>query len=340
MKKIIVLALALLLTFSLTTALTEGVLTSVQENFYVVGSPSLYGYLYAKVENTGDAMVRIDGGQMDILDADGEVLASSTFPNRAAEYLQPGEYTYVSFNQRIEGIENPDDVAGYTMTLKSQHDVKGMSFRLPVESVYEKDVPDGSWTRNYMTTTVTNDADQTVYGVSIGRALLDADGNIMYIDSDSMYSYKGITPGSSIVYRNTVGSYFEKYMEENNIEPAVIDAIAYANVLDPGLYTRGGVGDAEPEPAAAEDEPEAAPEAELEASAYDTLQKGSKGDAVRAMQQRLKDLDYLSGTVDGDFGKGTAKAVSAFQTNAGLEATGIADAATQEALFAEDAPGA
>ena len=119
-----------------------------------------------------------------------------------------------------------------------------------------------------------------------------------------------------------------------------VDAIAYANVLDPGLYTRGGVGDAEREAAAAEDEPEAAPEAEPEASAYDTLQKGSKGDAVRAMQQRLKDLGYLSGTVDGDFGKGTAKAVSAFQTNAGLEATGIADAATQEALFAEDAPGA
>ena len=75
-----------------------------------------------------------------------------------------------------------------------------------------------------------------------------------------------------------------------------------------------------------------------EAPEYPTLQKGSKGDDVKKLQQRLKDLNYLSGSVDGSYGNGTAGAVSSFQQEAGLEATGIADEATQKALFADDAP--
>lgn len=71
---------------------------------------------------------------------------------------------------------------------------------------------------------------------------------------------------------------------------------------------------------------------------YETLQKGSRGDGAKALQQRLADLGYLTGTVDGDFGPGTEKAVMAFQQAAGLEPTGIADGETQKALFAEDAP--
>lgn len=75
-----------------------------------------------------------------------------------------------------------------------------------------------------------------------------------------------------------------------------------------------------------------------EATGYPELKKGSKGDDVKKLQQRLKDLNYLSGGVDGDFGNGTASAVSAFQQEAGLPVTGVADEATQIALFSDDAP--
>ncbi|MBR2572232.1 MAG: peptidoglycan-binding protein [Clostridia bacterium] len=75
-----------------------------------------------------------------------------------------------------------------------------------------------------------------------------------------------------------------------------------------------------------------------EEQGYKALEKGSKGDDVKALQKRLIELNYLSGTADGSFGGKTASAVSLFQTTAGLTATGIADAETQEALFASDAP--
>ena len=71
---------------------------------------------------------------------------------------------------------------------------------------------------------------------------------------------------------------------------------------------------------------------------FETLKKGSRGEAAKALQQRLSDLGYLTGTVDGDFGAGTEKAVKVFQEAAGLEITGIADSQTQKALISEDAP--
>ena len=69
-----------------------------------------------------------------------------------------------------------------------------------------------------------------------------------------------------------------------------------------------------------------------------TLQKGDKGDKVKDLQQRLIDLNYLDGKADGDYGGKTQSAVQQFQAVVGLEATGIADEATQNALFASSAP--
>jgi hypothetical protein len=56
-------------------------------------------------------------------------------------------------------------------------------------------------------------------------------------------------------------------------------------------------------------------------------------DTVRATQQRLVDLGFLKGGVDGAFGPGTRSAVEAFQKAAGLQATGTPDVRTLIALF-------
>ncbi len=59
-----------------------------------------------------------------------------------------------------------------------------------------------------------------------------------------------------------------------------------------------------------------------------TLRVGDTGDDVRAMQQRLIQLGYLSGGADGIFGPKTSLAVRSFQTNNKLSGTGIADDVT------------
>ncbi len=59
-----------------------------------------------------------------------------------------------------------------------------------------------------------------------------------------------------------------------------------------------------------------------------TLRNGSTGSAVRQLQQKLKDLGYYSGSVDGDFGNGTETALRDFQKANGLYADGIAGTQT------------
>ncbi len=69
----------------------------------------------------------------------------------------------------------------------------------------------------------------------------------------------------------------------------------------------------------------------------ETLEAGDKGDAVKAMQTRLKSLGFLSGKADGDFGDATKAAVIAFQTANNLKADGRAGTSTLNKLYSSDA---
>ena len=51
---------------------------------------------------------------------------------------------------------------------------------------------------------------------------------------------------------------------------------------------------------------------------------GSRGDEVRSIQKKLRQLGYYSGSVDGIYGSRTESAVKAFQRNCGITADGIA----------------
>ncbi len=64
---------------------------------------------------------------------------------------------------------------------------------------------------------------------------------------------------------------------------------------------------------------------------------GSYGRDVVRLQRRLSMLEYYYGSLDGQYGPGTADALSAFQKRNGLSQTGEADRATLEALFNENA---
>ena len=65
-----------------------------------------------------------------------------------------------------------------------------------------------------------------------------------------------------------------------------------------------------------------------------SLSKGSKGDAVKAMQTMLIACGFSCGPdgADGDFGKNTLAGLTAFQTAQGLTANGVYDAKSKAAL--------
>ena len=65
-----------------------------------------------------------------------------------------------------------------------------------------------------------------------------------------------------------------------------------------------------------------------------TLRKGSEGDLVRELQERLIALGYDCGKPDGKFGTKTKNAVVRFQTDAGLDPDGVVGQKTWKALDA------
>jgi len=70
---------------------------------------------------------------------------------------------------------------------------------------------------------------------------------------------------------------------------------------------------------------------------FTSYKKGDSGNEVRKLQQRLKELGYLTGIVDGDFGSATETAVKAFQRNHGLTADGKAGSYTLDKLYSNSA---
>ncbi len=71
---------------------------------------------------------------------------------------------------------------------------------------------------------------------------------------------------------------------------------------------------------------------ENEESVYTLSKIGSRGNEVRQIQKKLKELGYYKGSVDGIYGTGTQKAVKSFQKNCGITADGIAGPKTLKYL--------
>ncbi len=66
---------------------------------------------------------------------------------------------------------------------------------------------------------------------------------------------------------------------------------------------------------------------------YTTLSRGSRGDAVRAIQQPLYDLGYYDYYVDGIFGPRTENAIRILQDDLGLTVNGVANADLQRTIL-------
>lgn len=230
MKKITALVLAMILFVCANPAFAAGKITVTQENFHIIDSYSLYTYAYAKVENTGNKPMMVNAGLLEVYNADGDTITSNDYLNTYAKYLEPGEYTYCSLSAKVEDDSTVADIDDYLLTISGKSDNSYVTKRFPVVTDYQKDVAVSKYSKyDYMYATVTNDTDETVYGVSVILVLLDDDENILYMESDSLYD-KGILPGGSVVIRADVSSTSIEAYEKAGFEATHCDAIAYTYI--------------------------------------------------------------------------------------------------------------
>ncbi len=65
------------------------------------------------------------------------------------------------------------------------------------------------------------------------------------------------------------------------------------------------------------------------------LKHGDRGEEVKALQTRLRDIQYYTGKVTGNYLDSTMNAVQSVQAAYGLEQTGVADSATLEIIYGD-----
>ena len=229
MRKALVLFLALGLLLAAIPAGAAGKLSVDQENVYVINSYSVYTYCFAKVSNVGDKPIKVNNALLEIMDKDGNPITSTDYFNGYAKYLEPGEYTYLRMYETIK--DRPaTDVSDYSLTVTGKSDMNYSNQRLPVVSEYKEKVSEGYSSYDYMFATVTNNTKETIFDIVVVMALLDAEGQILFMADAYMYSGKGLTPGSSMVIKERVDSTFVEYFANNNLVPAKVDAIAFVEI--------------------------------------------------------------------------------------------------------------
>lgn len=100
--------------------------------------------------------------------------------------------------------------------------------------------------------------------------------------------------------------------------------VAINNITDPNMILVGMVLTITPE--------QPAPQPPLQAEWCPQLTLGSRGNAVRELQQLLRDRGFAVGSIDGVFGSRTRVVVVNFQRSRNLSVTGVVDILTWQAL--------
>jgi len=227
MKKTLSLLLVAIMLLACGVSLAAGKLSVDSENFFVLGGWMNNGYCFAKVTNIGDKPIKVNAAVFEIYDEAGEALTSSDYLSAYPPILQPGEYCYAAIHADLKEEQIPM-VSDYMLTVTGKSDNDRTIVRLPVECNYEPSLKSGWWTYNYLSAKVSNNTDQTIYNAKVVLTLLDKDGKVLYVENKTCY--EGITPGSSIIFRDDVSSTYLDYYTEKGIEIAGWDAIAYYEI--------------------------------------------------------------------------------------------------------------
>ncbi|MDR1570245.1 MAG: peptidoglycan-binding protein [Oscillospiraceae bacterium] len=123
------------------------------------------------------------------------------------------------------------------------------------------------------------------------------------------------------------------FQQNNGLDADGIAGAKTLSLLSSSHAVTAGGGTPTPPPTA----PPITPAPTATAAGDNTLRLGDTGTMVVALQERLYELAYLSGSADGQYGAETQQAVRAFQQNHGLSVTGVADETTQRRLYSSEA---
>lgn len=227
MKKTVLIAAVAAMCLSSTAFAAEGLEVKNKNYLELSGQyTSDNAYFFAKVENVSGAPVTVGKGSFVGFSSNDEILVNEdyvfTVPTNVT--LEPGEYAYIREYMFEKNLES-DDVVDYKFSLSDYEYSSPDEFdKIANENTYELNASNSG--SSYAYVTLTNDTDETRFGYYICIALLDAEGNVLYVD----YSHNtdiGVGPHSTVTYKVYIDSGIVEYFEQNNITPASCDSLVY-----------------------------------------------------------------------------------------------------------------
>ena len=90
---------------------------------------------------------------------------------------------------------------------------------------------EGEYNSDLMKATVTNEGDTPMAGIQMVLVLVDADGNLLDLDTQDLYRNE-LGAGSSITLVSTVDDRVKKFYEANGFEPVAVEAYAWVENND------------------------------------------------------------------------------------------------------------
>ena len=224
MRKILAMIICLMIVMTV-PAMAAGELTITHKNFMVVESYSTYGYLFARVENTGDAPIAIGNGALAIFDTNDGIMETSdyvsAYPYNAI--LNPGESVYIRDWAVLDDGVTAADIGDWKFSIKP-YDYEGSAItRIPCEVTASLNGSDSY--DNYIYVTFTAPEGDVIYDAGVVVALFDANGNIIFANNDTADC--GVHGGSTVTVKVYVDTDIVEHFEKNNIAPATVDAYVY-----------------------------------------------------------------------------------------------------------------
>jgi hypothetical protein len=229
-KKFVGAMLCLVLVTLLVSGFAAGKLSVVQETFYVLPYIDYHaGYVYAEVKNIGDKPVEFNGGLIELYDAEGNSIESSTYLRMYPKTLDANEIGYLYVSQSVKEATDQSFIDDYLLTVTGKGAKENNVLRLPVAEAKTQLDKRSYWSYYYVLTNLTNNTDQVLYDFEVVYALKNAEGKLLYVTQGEP-SYVGLLPGSSIQMRLRVDSDIVEKLGETEFENAVVEAIAFVEV--------------------------------------------------------------------------------------------------------------
>ena len=226
MKKIVSLLIAALMLMSC-AAMAE---IEVVRTTYIpaeVYTDSYYGYFFAEVVNNGEEPVYIGDSYFNVLDPDGNIVATCDLYSINPSVLAPGATGYVYNWQSLDGISSVDEVPGYEYCITSEDAYYDAPQSVTVSDAtfeYGEDTfGDMACTVHI---TVQNDTDETLYEPNVIYALYDQNGDLLDASDVTLY-YAGVPAGQSTEAFFEISDGLVKAWVDAGKEPATVVGMAF-----------------------------------------------------------------------------------------------------------------